>query len=236
MKLKNKIFIIALGIINFAVFLSLLITTIPSQIPIMLGINEEIIALSSKWILLILVLLPLGLAISICALSKFSKASFILKILFVLVLYENAIILPYFCLSNAFAIGQISEIPISLSIFLPLALIMLILSLKLKTLPYLSRPAISFKCTRETEFIWKQTHFFARDVYFVLSFILVIISVIFSFFRLALIELAIFVAGIIISTLVVYFYSKSIYKTYKSMKNRQDALNLRKEKKNQTDK
>ncbi len=232
MKLKNKICISILGVINLAVFLSLLITIIPNQVPITFGLHEEIIALTSKWILIIPVILPLGLAISICLINKDKKASFFLKILFVLSLYENTICLTYLCLAESLEIGAICEVPISLSIFLPIAIIFLILSIKLKNVPYLSRPALNFKCTKETEFIWKQTHFFARDAYFLMSFCLIIVSVVFSFFRLAIIELGIFVSALIICTIVVYLHSRSLYKTYKQMKDRQDALGKKNEKEN----
>ncbi len=228
MKLKNKIIFISLGIINFAVYLSLLITMIPNQIPILFNFNEEVSLLTTKWVLILSVIIPLLLAIAICLTNKMPKLSFFLKILFVFCLYENCLSRTHLCLTDIIVVGMPCELPISLITFLPLAFIMMVLSIKLKNVPYLSRPAINFKCTRETEFIWKQTHFFARDVYFFTSFLLIIVSIVFSFFKLSIYELGIFVFALIISTIIVYIHSKSIYKTYKEMKDRQDKLNLRK--------
>lgn len=224
MKLKNKIILLTLGIVSFAVYLTLLILKVPNEVPFLYDINEKIAVVITKWILISPAILPLIFAGFASIFSKKPKLKFGFIIAFVFVLFENVIFLTYFILAKSLEIGVVCEIPLSIALFIPLAFILMLLSIKLKNAPYLSRPAIRFKCTKETEFIWTQTHIFARDVYFLMSFVLFIVSIIFSFFRLYLIELGIFVFAILLCTLIVYLYSKSLYKKYIEMKTRKENL------------
>lgn len=224
MKLKNKLFLTILAVISFAIYLCLLILVVPNKIPLLFDFDETVTAISTKWILIIPALFPIIFSMLSIIFCKRKKLKFCFLTLFTLSLYENVIFLTYYCLASSLSIGSKCEIPLSIAIFLPISIIMLILSLKLKNAPYLSFPAIRFKSTRETEFIWKQTHIFARDVYFLMSFVLFLVSVIFSFFKLCLIELAIFAFAIIVCTIVIYCYSNSLYKKYIEMKTRRDGL------------
>ncbi len=224
MEIKNKILLLMLGLLSFVIYLTLLILVVPNKVPILFDASEKILATSSKWILIIFTILPLTFATLIVVLSKKRNLCFLFKLLFVLSLYENILFMVYFSLASSLAVGALCEIPISIIIFLPLSVIFLLMSIKLKNAPYLGRFGINFKSTRETEFIWKQTHLFARDVYFLMSFALIITSIVFSFFRLCLIELGLFIFAITTCTLVIYFHSRSLYKKYMEMKNRRDSL------------
>lgn len=224
MKNKMKIGLILLGLINFATCLSLLILVVPSTIPATITFSEKISSNASKWILIIPTVAPIIIATLALIFNKNAKVKFSLITLFVLSLYESIIFFTYFSTSQSMNIGALHEVPISLSVFLPLSFIFLILSFKLKDATYKSKPAINFKCTRETEFIWKQTHFFARDAYAATSVLFVLTSIVFAFVRIAWVELIIFVVGIIVSTIIVYAHSKSLYNKYMEMKNRRDNL------------
>ena len=67
---------------------------------------------------------------------------------------------------------------------------------------------------------------------FFIGLILFFISLIFSLIRYPLIELAIFIIGITISTLLIYLNSKSLYEKYIDMKIKQDNLKNKDSQKN----
>lgn len=228
---KNKIIFAFLGILNFIFTLFLTIFVLPEKVPFLVNTNEIIISQITKWIMLLSCFVPSILAI-IILINKDKKVQFFLKIALILAIFENVLFFSYFCLSKNLNINNLHEIPISVSIFMPISVIIVVCSTKLKNCPYLSKPAINFKPTRETEFIWKQTQIFARDAYFLTGIMLFFISIIFCFLRYCLIEFLLFVIAIIISTIVVYKYTKSIFNKYKDMKKRQDAMKNRKVKEN----
>ena len=69
---------------------------------------------------------------------------------------------------------------------------------------------------------------FAKDVMFSTSFLMLIVTFVFSFFKLYLIELGVFVLLIATCLLLIYFHSKSMYNKYMEMKMRKDALDKKK--------
>ena len=220
---KTKITFTFLGLANFIATLLLTIFLLPDKIPVELDIYEKITNFSSKWIMLSACIIPTIFVILILTLKN-KKAIFALKMFFVFALFENVLYFSYFSISSNLIIGLICDIPISISLFMPISIMIVVLSIKLKNAPYLSKPAINFKVTRETEFIWKQTHFFARDAYLLMGIIMFFISIIFAFVRFCLIELALFVLLILIFTIVVYCHSKSIYDKYVEMKIKKEKM------------
>ena len=225
---KSKLTLITFGLINLVATILLTIFTLPKQIPVAYDIYEKITHFSTKWIMLISSIIP-TIFVVLLLIIKNNKLQTLFKGLFILSLFENMLFFAYFIVSENLTYHTLCEIPASISIFMPISFIMLIFSIKIKNVPYLSKPAFNFKVTRETEFIWKQTHFFAQKVLFITSFILFIVSIIFAIFRQSIIEFSIFIIAIITATLVVYFYSKSIFEKYNDMKIRKENLDKKKD-------
>lgn len=223
MSRNKKIILTVLEAIIFAVFLVLLFICVPNKIPMLFDEKEVVIKLISKWFLLFALIFPLILSV-FAFFVKNKTALFFIKIFLFLCLYENTLFFIYFTLSQNLAVGSVSELPLTLVIFSPIAMIMLVCSTKLKTLPFNSKLGFKFKPAKETEFLWKQTHIFAKKVCFPSSLILLLISFIFIFFRQCLIETIIFALGTIVAVLIIYFYSLSCFKKYSEMKARRDSL------------
>ena len=220
---KNIILISLLAVINFITCLLLTIFVLPNQIPVSYDIFEKVTVLSTKWIMLLSAIIPSILIILSFLLSN-KKSCYFLRILFFLGIYENTLFFTYFSLSKKLIIGELCEVPFAVMIFMPIAVIITLLAIKLKNAPYLSRPAINFKITRETEFIWTQTHFFASDLYFGMGILLFLISIIFVFVRFSFILLAIFIIVFLVFTIILYNYCDSIYDKYNEMKERKEKL------------
>ena len=224
MKLKNEILIILLSVVNFIVCLTLIVFKIPEKIPAVFDAAERCVLLANKWVLVLGAVFPAAFAVVCIILQKNKKLSYCFLILFLISLYENILFFTYYSLGENLTLGAYIEIPLSLVIFLPVTAVFLILSVVVKNAPYKSFPAFAFKPAKETEFIWMRTHMFARDAMFSTSFLMIIVTFVFSFFRLYLIELALFVFLIALCVLLIYLHSKSIYKKYMEMKTRKDAL------------
>lgn len=220
---KEKILICVIAITNLIATSLLTILFLPNKIPFLLNAHEIIISKITKWIMLLSGLLP-SIFAAITLFSKSKKTQFLLKIALFTAIFENILYFSCFLLSKNNEIGNTFEIPISVTLFMPISVIIFVCATKLKNLEYLSKPAINFSYTKETEFLWRQTHIYARNIYFVTGIILFFISIIFCFLRYCLIELILFVVAIIISTIIVYNYSKSIYNKYIDMKNRKEAM------------
>lgn len=224
MKLKNKIVLMVLSALNLIVCISLIVFKIPDRIPAAFDAGERCVAMADKWVLVLPALCPAIFATVAIFFSSRKKLSYGFLTLFVLSLYENILFFTYYCLGENLKFGALIEIPLSLVIFVPISVIFLILAIKVKNVPYKTYPAFAFKSAKETEFIWKQTHFFARDAMFSTSFLMFIVTFVFSFFRLYLIELAVFAVLIALCVSTIYLHSKSLQKKYLEMKNRKDAL------------
>lgn len=227
---KNNIFILIIGIINLALCFCLTYFFVPSQIPIFVNFNEKITTLCSKWVLAINMILPMAVAILIITLKNKSNSHFALKSLFVFLLYENMLAFCYFCIQKSFSIGELSQIPLALSFFIPLSCAIILYSLKLKHLPYKSKLGLRTKHSTKTEFIWKQTHFLASEIYFGTGVFLFLISIIFIFVRLPWIELIIAVAILTCSTLLALNQARVMYKKYTTMEKNKERLDKQKNK------
>lgn len=207
----------------------LLIFSVRAKIPLLFDINESITYLGSKYFILPLAILPLIFSIIFMCMKKNSIEKDMIFILIFLLIYENFITLTYLLVGTSFDAGSKIEIPLSCFIFFPLSLLLLSFGAKIKNLPYKSTLGIKNKYTTEVEFIWIQTHFFASRVLMMTGLILTFISLIFSFFHLGIVMLAIFIVAIIVAFAVIYSDSKKMYKKYSEMKAKQDKLNSKKQ-------
>lgn len=229
MKNKINIKLLFLAICNTLVCSMLIIFKTPSLVPTLFSLNQNVICLSTKWLLFLCVIIPTIFYILSEVLKKHPRLNFLFKMLFVLGIYENMLIFICTSLTPAFYIGDKSPIPLSLVWFLPLAVIFSILGIKIKTIPYKSRLGVNVKYTTATEFLWKQAHIFARDIMCATGFVLCILSIVFSFFNLLLIELIIFLCLIILDYILVVWYAKAPYKKYIKMKGKKDVIDKSKE-------
>lgn len=194
-----------------------------------ISFNETISSLCSKWLLLILPSLIILFALLATLLKNATLKKFSASVL-AITIFENLLLFSYYSLETEFVIDSYFKIPISILVFLPIAFLLIVWANLLKTIPYKSKFGIRTKFSLETEFLWTQIHFAAKDKFFAAGFVLLLISLVFSFFRLAIVELVLFILIIIITYLLVYKDAKMMYKKYQEMKVRKDKLQNNKEK------
>lgn len=220
---KKNIAVLIVGLVITQVCFLLVQFCVNNTIPLLFDFYENVTYFGSKLWLTPLVVLPEFAAV-FYSLSQKSSTRYLFLSLFVLFTYENVMVLICLLAGTNFDVGQKMEIPLTCFIFIPLALFVLISGIKLRNLPYKSKLGVPFRCARETEFIWKQSHFFAGRVVSVTGLLLLIISIVMSFFHFFVITLAVFVVAIVANLIVVYCYTHSIYKKYISLKQKSDAL------------
>ena len=198
---KNNIKIIIAASLNLAVCLTLLILLVPEKVPYLTTPSGNIAVMGSKWFLLLGIVFPLIFATLFVATKK-ESVKIIMTELIILFLYENMLGYSYFCTETNFIIGEKSLIPTSLSLFMPISVVVLFYGIKLKSMPYKHKLGIYSKHTTTTEFIWKQSHFSASSSYMLVGLLMFIVSIIFTFVNLILVELAIFVVLFIFSVII----------------------------------
>lgn len=225
---KNNIFMFIVGFLNFAVCLCLLILCIPEKIPIMTNFSEKITHLASKWFLILNVVLPMIFALLVPAFSNHKTMQNIFTSLFYLFIFENILAFSYFSIEKSFEIGSLSQIPAAVSIYMPISAIFTISAIKLKHTPFKSKFGIKTKHSTKTEFIWKQTHFYASEIFFAYGVLSFLISIVFVFVRMAYILLAIDVVGFAFCWLFSSKQAKDMAEKYTDMENRK----LKQEQKN----
>jgi hypothetical protein len=195
----------------------------------MAGIRDRVILIGSKWWLLAGIILPISfLFINLFNKNRFIK--FIFAELIIFIAYNNMLAYSFFITAPSFAIGMTSEIPLSIAVFLPIALTCFLYGAMIKNIPYKSVFGIRSKLTTTTEFIWDQSHFYGSYYYRLTGMILFVISVIFSFLKLPLIELFIFIIGLIIPRIITDRTAKQMANKYKDMKTKHDHLTKKKAK------
>ena len=226
--MKNKkILPIILASVNFCLSLCLIIFLTPENVPLITGLKDEILVISSKWWLLIGAILPLIFMIfALLAKNKYSNLLFCELIIFVC--YINMLGFSYFCNETTFLIGELSKIPVSLALFLPISLGVFIFGASIKQIPYKSKFGICSKRTTTTEFIWKQTHITASYHFMLSGLILLAVSIVFIFVHLPLVELAIFIIGITTPRIVVETGANKMTKKYFDMKKKYDHVQNKK--------
>ena len=224
---KNNIIIILIASINLCLCLPLLIFMTPASVPLLAGIHDEIIFIGSKWWLLFGLILPLiFMTIYLCLKNKNLKLIF--SGLLIFVVFNNLLGFSYFCTEQDFMLGEISKIPLSLSIFLPLSLAVFVYGSIIKNISYKNKLGIRTKNTTTTEFIWKQSHITASYHFRLAGLIQFISSIVFIFVHHPLIMLAIFVICLIIPLIVVLSGAKKMTIKYNDMK--QKEANIKKNK------
>lgn len=220
---RNKIIPIVVASLNLVLCLSLLIFLVPNKVPLLSGIRDEIIVIGSKWWLIFGLVLPIGFA-SLAVLSKDKLTQLLFSELTIFVVYNNMLGYSYFCTESPFALGEITSVPASLSIFLPIALATFLFGASIKNISYKNKFGILSKRTTTTEFIWKQSHITASYHYRLAGFLLFIVSIVFVFVHFPLIELAIFVIGLTVPRIVVEVGAKKMSDKYADMKKKYDHV------------
>ena len=229
MNKKDKILLITLAAFNFVAGLLLLIFLVPNKIPTILGISEQIVCLGSKWCLVPAIVCPVVFA-CISIFSKKNIITCIFKSLFFFAIYQNVLIFIVVSASKEFVTGSSFPISLSLLVCLPISCLILVFGSKLKNQPFNTFPVLWKKQATATEFLWTQIHIFAKNVFMSAGLILFIISVVFSFWRLFLIEIGLFVIAIIIAYLIVLKHANDIFKKYTELKNKQVEIKNQKDK------
>lgn len=234
---KQNILFLVIAILNLAVCTLLTLTLVPGQIPMHIDFHEKISSLGSKWWLSINIVLPLILVILAMTFHKKEYLSFFCKALFVFAIYENLLIYSCLTLATDLSIGTLFEVPAAASVFMPFAVFIAVLAVKIKNIPYKSSfIGIRTKYTKANEFIWKQTHFFARDVFFATGVILFFVFVPFMFVRLLYIPLALLVVAITTDIVIINQQSKKMYKKFIDMQARQERVKAAEEAKKNAEK
>lgn len=226
---KNNIFILSIGIINFVATLLLTVFCVPSQIPLIVNLNEEIVVLCSKWLLAINFTLPIIFSVLAISFSKNKDLSFVFKLALGVMTYENMLALTYFSVENNLTPHAVSQIPLGLSILMPIAAIGIIWALKIKRISYKSNLGIKNKYSVETEFLWKQIHLLASDTYLKSFLVSFIVTIPFIFVKFAFIGLAAILLIHIISTAYILHESKKLHKKYLELKDHHEKHKKRME-------
>ena len=227
---KNIIIFTTFAIFTIICCLALLIFCVPNQIPTLLNFNETIAALGSKWLMLI-GLSALLVIFVIAILIKNKNLQTFFKSLFFVISFQNIIILAYYSLEKQFEIGLIYKIPTSITIFMPIAFLIIVWANLLKNIPYKSKIGINNKYSLETEFLWTQIHFIAKDKCFAAGCVLTLISLIFSLIRQPIILALLFLLILISTYVLINKEAKEIHKKYLEMKQRKDKLDEKKKQK-----
>lgn len=226
---KNKLMAIILASSNFVICMLLLIFLTPSSVPLISGIHDEVVVIGSKWWLLLGSTIPLAFML-LHILSKNKETKFIAISLIIFIFYNNLLAFSYYIASEGFEIGKLSEIPVSVAVFLPISLWIFVYGVVIKNISYKNKLGINSKNTQTTEFIWKQTHISASYYYRLVGLLLFIVSIIFCFVHHPLIELAIFILSLIITRIIIEVNAIKMSKKYKDMKQKQDKLSKNKAK------
>ena len=216
---KNNLKITILALVNLGVCLSLLLTIVPAKVPFFTDLDGNILVLGSKYFLLIGIILPLIFAALFVFINN-SAVKHIMAELIILFVYENMLGFSYFCTEPNFVLGSKTAISSSLSVFLPIALLVFFYGVKLKTMPYKHKLGVYSKHTTTTEFIWKQSHFSASTSHMLVGLLMFIVSIIFALFNLTVVEIIIFVVLFILARIYTISQGKFMSKKYNEMNDR----------------
>ena len=229
MKTNNKKLPIILSAFNAVVCLILLIFCVPKNVPLLAGIHDEIVVISSKWWLTLGIIIPLiFMLITLKSKSKYTQLIFSELIIFIA--FDNFMAYAFYISSPSFYLGMISEVPLSVAVFIPVAVSCFVYGSMIKNIPYKHKLGLNSKLTQTTEFIWIQTHITGSYYYRLTGLILFIVSIIFSFIHFPLIELAIFIIGLLIPRIIIEINARQMTNKYKVIKAKHDHLTSKKAK------
>ena len=201
--------------------LLLIIFCMPDKIPMHIDINQQIDSLFSKWFILIALALSVGLIIS-SILTKNKIYQKLINVLWFLTIFETLLASLYYSFEPTFNIGDFYKIPMGIAVGLPVSLIIITWANLLKNIPYKSKLGIKNKFTLETEFLWKQIHYDAKDKFFAAGFLLMLISIIFCLFTQNLIFLITIIFILLITNFFIFKQAKAQYNKYIEMKTRKE--------------
>ena len=224
MKKSFYIKFIALTLLNIAVCLFAIIAKSPNNIPVLFNFKEQILLLGSKWLLILCVIIPTILCIIVLLTQKKLSLNFFFKMMFVTSLYENMLIMICVSLSESFTKNNLFEIPLSLFVFLPIAIHMIVGSIKIKHIKFKDFSPFKNKFSTASDFVWAKTHLYAQKVLFGIGFIYTIISIIFAVLRLFIINLIVLMVCIILIYIFVIRESKLMFTKYSEMQEKKDNL------------
>ena len=122
--------------LNILICIPFIIFKSPKIIPLFFDLNEKIAILGSKWFLLACIIIPTILWLIIQVTQKKEHLNFFLKMLFYTCIFENMLIMIYVSSVENFALGTLSEIPMSLVYFLPLSAYIMLGGIKIKYLQF----------------------------------------------------------------------------------------------------
>lgn len=228
--MKNKKYLpIIVSIFNTIASTLLLILCTPDKVPLLAGIHDEIIVIGSKWWLILGIILPLAFMI-ITILGKSQYTILVFTELIIFTTYNNMLAYSFYINSSGFYIGMLSQIPLSVSVFIPVSLCCFVYGALLKNIPYKHKLGLNSKNTQTTEFIWTQTHISGSYYFRLTGLILFVVAIIFSFFHYPLIELAIFIIGFLIPRVIIEINARQMTNKYKDIKAKHEHLTSKKAK------
>lgn len=228
--MKNKKIIpIIVSIFNAIACTLMLILCTPNKVPLIAGIHDEIVVIGSKWWLISGIVIPL-IFMLIILLGKNKYTQLIFSELIIFTTYNNMLAYSFYINVTDFYIGMLSEIPLSVAIFIPASLCCFVYGAMIKNIPYKHWLGLNSKRTQTTEFIWTQTHISGSYYYRLTGLILFIVALVFSFIHYPLIELAIFLIGLLVPRIIIEINAKQMTNKYKDIKTKHEHLTSKKAK------
>lgn len=224
MNKKDFLTFLSVSILNFLIGILLILFALPSVVPTIIGESEQIITTGSKWCLILNLVLPALVFCFMLFMRAKPRLIFLFKCIFCFITYQNVLIFMSYALTPAFVVGATYPVSLSLLLFLPLSCFIFVMGLKIKSQTYNTFPKLWKKQSTATEFLWKQTRFFAKTVITFTAFILFIVSIIFAFFKLWLIELGIVIFALIIDYLIILKNANDIFKKYTELQTKQKEI------------
>lgn len=229
---KNKIILTIVTAISFIISLILLILLKLKNIPILAGIKDEIILVVPKWCFLIAIFLP-PIFLCLYLLIKNKNAKYIFSALTIFAIYCNMLAFSYYYAGVNLELGNISEVPLSIAIFLPASLAIFVYGVIIKNISYKNKLGLISKNTIKTEFIWNQIHINASYYFRLTGVILFFISIILTFFHIPLIELILFIIIILTTRIILEVQASKMAKKYQDMKTKFDNIKPKSESREQ---
>ena len=230
---KNMFISIIVETLFVATCILLIIFCMPTQIPMHINIYHQIDSLFSKWFFLVAPIFSIiFLIFYFCSKQKASKK--LSKLFWFLTIFESLLAGLYYSIEFSFAIGDHFKIPLGVIAGLPLSIYFMTWANLLKNIPYKSKLGIKSKYALETEFLWTQIHYDAKDKFFAAGFFMMIISLIFCIFENSLLLLLAIILDLIITSIFVQKSAKEQYNKYIEMKNRRDKQQQKEKEKNTT--
>ena len=169
--MKNDICMLGLSLINFIGSL-IVIFLMPNIVPIHINLDLIVDVMGSKWINLILAILPL-LFVIFQNIKSFDATMIVLCVFFI---YLNWVWL-FFTNSNL-QLGEKINVPISLIVGMPIGILLIFMGY---LLPYIKQNkffGIKLPSTLKNEKVWNETHKFSGIVWIYTGFIIIISALI----------------------------------------------------------